>query len=224
MSDHRRPSMPRIAWLEPAAKAPEPPPPPLPEPVELFRPRSAIRAQMLPPARPVVQAIARVTVDGVSRLVFRLGPPPPRVDIDDDDEDIAPPPPSPIVEGPRDWLSIAAHPAPRGSFGVPVATIIAATAAFYDVAVTDILARRRGVDVVRPRQVAMYLTKVLTTRSYPDIGRRIGGRDHTTILHGVRKITGLLATDAALAADVNALLDALSAAKPDESKTPEAAE
>nr|WP_281411733.1 helix-turn-helix domain-containing protein [Starkeya sp. ORNL1] len=177
---------------------------------------------MLPAAVPVVQAIARVTDGGVTRLVFRLGPPPLRVDFDDDDEDDTPPSPAPKIEAPRDWLSVAARPTRRGSFGVPVATIIAATAAFYDVAVGDILARRRSVGVVRPRQVAMYLTKVLTTRSYPDIGRRFGGRDHTTILHGVRKITGLLTTNAALAADVSALLGALSAVKPAEGETPEA--
>jgi chromosomal replication initiator protein len=49
--------------------------------------------------------------------------------------------------------------------------------------------------VVKPRQIAMYLAKVLTPRSLPEIGRRFGGRDHTTVLHAVRKIEGLAKTD-----------------------------
>ncbi len=47
-------------------------------------------------------------------------------------------------------------------------------------------------NVVRPRQIAMYLAKTLTLRSLPEIGRRFGGRDHTTVLHAVRKIEGLV--------------------------------
>ena len=52
----------------------------------------------------------------------------------------------------------------------------------------DLLSERRTRIIARPRQIAMYLCKQLTTRSYPDIGRRFGGRDHTTVLHGVRRI------------------------------------
>jgi chromosomal replication initiator protein len=51
---------------------------------------------------------------------------------------------------------------------------------------------------VRPRQIAMYLAKVLTLRSLPEIGRRFGGRDHTTVLHAVRKIEGLSNKDGQL--------------------------
>ncbi len=69
----------------------------------------------------------------------------------------------------------------------------------------DLLSERRTRAVARPRQIAMYLCKQHTTRSYPDIGRRFGGRDHTTVLHGVRKIEELLASDEQIAKDVEAL-------------------
>ncbi|MDZ4109806.1 MAG: chromosomal replication initiator protein DnaA [Brevundimonas sp.] len=69
----------------------------------------------------------------------------------------------------------------------------------------DLLSERRTRAVARPRQIAMYLCKQHTTRSYPDIGRRFGGRDHTTVLHGVRKIDSLLATDEQIARDVETL-------------------
>ena len=58
----------------------------------------------------------------------------------------------------------------------------------YNVSRADLLSSRRTANVVRPRQVAMYLAKTLTLRSLPEIGRRFGGRDHTTVLHAVRKI------------------------------------
>ncbi len=70
----------------------------------------------------------------------------------------------------------------------------------------DLLSERRTRAVARPRQIAMYLCKQLTTRSYPDIGRRFGGRDHTTVLHGVRKIEELMPTDDQIAKDVEALI------------------
>ena len=56
-----------------------------------------------------------------------------------------------------------------------------------------------------PRQVAMYLAKTLTLRSLPEIGRRFGGRDHTTVLHAVRKIEGLVGNDMALAEEIEIL-------------------
>ena len=60
----------------------------------------------------------------------------------------------------------------------------------YNVTRTDILSARRTKTIVRPRQIAMYLAKTMTPRSLPEIGRRFGGRDHTTVLHAVRKIEG----------------------------------
>jgi chromosomal replication initiator protein len=75
----------------------------------------------------------------------------------------------------------------------------------YNVNRSDLLSSRRTANVVRPRQVAMYLAKVLTLRSLPEIGRRFGGRDHTTVLHAVRKIEHLIGTDSTLADEIELL-------------------
>jgi chromosomal replication initiator protein len=75
----------------------------------------------------------------------------------------------------------------------------------YNVSRSDLLSSRRTANVVRPRQVAMYLAKILTLRSLPEIGRRFGGRDHTTVLHAVRKIEALAGHDAALAEEIEGL-------------------
>ena len=75
----------------------------------------------------------------------------------------------------------------------------------YNVSRSDLLSSRRTANVVRPRQVAMYLAKTLTLRSLPEIGRRFGGRDHTTVLHAVRKIENLVNTDSALAEEIELL-------------------
>ncbi len=75
----------------------------------------------------------------------------------------------------------------------------------YNVSRADLLSSRRTANVVRPRQVAMYLAKTLTLRSLPEIGRRFGGRDHTTVLHAVRKIENLVKNDSALAEEVELL-------------------
>jgi chromosomal replication initiator protein len=75
----------------------------------------------------------------------------------------------------------------------------------YNVSRADLLSSRRTANVVRPRQVAMYLAKVLTLRSLPEIGRRFGGRDHTTVLHAVRKIENLVNNDGALAEEIELL-------------------
>jgi len=75
----------------------------------------------------------------------------------------------------------------------------------YNVSRSDILSSRRTATVVRPRQIAMYLAKTMTLRSLPEIGRRFGGRDHTTVLHAVRKIEGLVGQDPALSEEVEVL-------------------
>jgi len=75
----------------------------------------------------------------------------------------------------------------------------------YNVSRSDLLSSRRTANVVRPRQVAMYLAKTLTLRSLPEIGRRFGGRDHTTVLHAVRKIEGLVGNDTGLAQEIEGL-------------------
>ena len=75
----------------------------------------------------------------------------------------------------------------------------------YNVSRSDLLSSRRTANVVRPRQVAMYLAKTLTLRSLPEIGRRFGGRDHTTVLHAVRKIEALVGKDTTLQDEVESL-------------------
>jgi chromosomal replication initiator protein len=78
-------------------------------------------------------------------------------------------------------------------------------ASHFNVSRTDILSSRRTATVVRPRQIAMYLSKLLTPRSLPEIGRRFGGRDHTTVLHAVRKIQGLVTADGTLSEEIELL-------------------
>ncbi|MBS9476215.1 chromosomal replication initiator protein DnaA [Ancylobacter radicis] len=80
-----------------------------------------------------------------------------------------------------------------------------AVAHHFHVSRDDILSQRRTANVVKPRQIAMYLAKTLTLHSLPEIGRRFGGRDHTTVLHAVRKIEGLQARDDDLAGQLSAL-------------------
>ena len=75
----------------------------------------------------------------------------------------------------------------------------------YSVRLSDLIGPKRQRTIARPRQVAMYLSKQLTLRSLPDIGRRFGGRDHTTIMHGVKKIEELMATDSQLSDDLQLL-------------------
>ncbi|WP_207460357.1 chromosomal replication initiator protein DnaA [Azospirillum sp. SYSU D00513] len=75
----------------------------------------------------------------------------------------------------------------------------------YNIRVADMHSARRARAVARPRQVAMYLAKQLTARSLPEIGRKFGGRDHTTVMHAVKKVDELRATDPAFAEDVELL-------------------
>lgn len=75
----------------------------------------------------------------------------------------------------------------------------------YNIRLSDMIGPKRLRTIARPRQVAMYLAKQLTPRSLPEIGRRFGGRDHTTIMHGVRKIEELMATDSQLSDDLQML-------------------
>jgi chromosomal replication initiator protein len=75
----------------------------------------------------------------------------------------------------------------------------------YNVRLADMIGPKRLRTIARPRQVAMYLAKQMTQRSLPEIGRRFGGRDHTTIMHGIRKIEELMVADNQLADDVQLL-------------------
>lgn len=75
----------------------------------------------------------------------------------------------------------------------------------YNVSKADLLSARRTRTIVRPRQIAMFLAKTLTPRSLPEIGRRFGNRDHTTVLHAVRKIEDLARNDQILAQELDLL-------------------
>ena len=66
---------------------------------------------------------------------------------------------------------------------------------YFNISLTDMLSQRRSRPLARPRQVAMYLSKKLTTRSLPEIGRRFANRDHTTVIHAVKTITKLSESD-----------------------------
>jgi len=78
-------------------------------------------------------------------------------------------------------------------------------ASHYNVKVSDMHSARRARAVARPRQVAMYLTKKLTSKSLPEIGRRFGGKDHTTVMHAVKRVEELCKMDGDFAQDVELL-------------------
>lgn len=90
-----------------------------------------------------------------------------------------------------------------------VENIIKEVSVYFRVPVIDLKSNRRTRAIVKPRQVAMYLSKTLTLQSLPEIGRRMGGRDHTTVLHAVTKIAALKKTDASISkaiADLTAII------------------
>lgn len=78
-------------------------------------------------------------------------------------------------------------------------------ASHYNIKVSDMHSARRSRQVARPRQVAMYLSKKFTSKSLPEIGRRFGGKDHTTVMHAVKKVEELMASDHELLQDVELL-------------------
>lgn len=75
----------------------------------------------------------------------------------------------------------------------------------YNLRISDLLSPRRARTVARPRQVAMFLSKSLTTKSLPEIGRKFGGRDHTTVMHAVKRVEEMKTTDSQIAEDVELL-------------------
>ncbi|NND17692.1 MAG: chromosomal replication initiator protein DnaA [Silicimonas sp.] len=81
----------------------------------------------------------------------------------------------------------------------------------YNIRLSDMIGPKRVRTFARPRQIAMYLSKQLTSRSLPEIGRRFGGRDHTTVMHGVRKIEELMQKDSQIADDLELLRRSLEA-------------
>jgi chromosomal replication initiator protein len=93
----------------------------------------------------------------------------------------------------------------RESRRVRIEDILKIVSRHFKVPRNDLLSSRRSRDVVRPRQIAMYLAKALTSRSLPEIGRRFGGRDHTTVLHSVRKVEQLMKDDGDLQQEIELL-------------------
>ena len=75
----------------------------------------------------------------------------------------------------------------------------------YNIRINDMHSPRRSRSVARPRQIAMYLAKNITSRSLPEIGRKFGGRDHTTVMHAVRKVEELKNIDSIFNDDVELL-------------------
>ncbi|MDJ0948797.1 MAG: chromosomal replication initiator protein DnaA [Alphaproteobacteria bacterium] len=88
---------------------------------------------------------------------------------------------------------------------VTIEDIQKAVARHFNVRISDMHSARRARAVARPRQVAMFLSKQLTTRSLPEIGRRFGGRDHTTVMHAVKTVERLCAEDVGFAEDVEVI-------------------
>ena len=115
-----------------------------------------------------------------------------------------------VLVGLPDWYFIIPPRDTSRPEGPRVDYIQDVVAKYYRVSCSDMRSDRRTADIVLPRQVAMYLTKELTKKSLPEIGRRFGGRDHTTVLHAVRKIAARVFRDAAFAAEVVMLIGAIS--------------
>lgn len=86
-----------------------------------------------------------------------------------------------------------------------VAHIQRATASHFGIHISEMTSHRRARNVVRPRQVAMYLSRNLTSKSLPEIGRLFGKRDHTTVIHAIKTVERLVAVDPVLRASVKAL-------------------
>lgn len=95
-----------------------------------------------------------------------------------------------------------------------VRQIVKTVAEFYNQSQNDLCSGRRAARYIRPRHIAMALAKRLTSASYPQIGRALGGRDHTTIIHGVRKIDIAIQSDNELADEISHLEDMIKARYP----------
>ena len=124
----------------------------------------------------------------------------------------APPPPEvpasapPVHPAPRNWLPVASEKSliPAIKFHV---------AREFGLSATELMASRRSRNIVRPRQIAMYLATRLTIYSLPRIGLCFGGMDHTTVLHAVRRVTAMMATDEKLRIQIESLLELFNAGK-----------
>ena len=100
---------------------------------------------------------------------------------------------------------------PNNGAAPRIAFIQVAVAKSFNVSQLDIISHKRTQKIVLPRQVAMYFAKSMTSHSYPEIGRRFGGRDHTTVIHSVQKIRARCVSDPEFAGRINALQTEISA-------------
>lgn len=88
---------------------------------------------------------------------------------------------------------------------VRIVDVIRAVCAFYSIPVSELLADRRSGPMVRARHIAMYICRKTSLKSFPEIGRRLGNRDHSTVIHGVAKIEDLLLTDEELRDEIESI-------------------
>lgn len=140
-----------------------------------FFPRRPVARPRIPPPEPIVPTIVYAFPIEIAR--------PARLDLIEEARQIA------ALAGKR----------------VRVLEITRACAEHFNIHLRDLLSHRRSRWIVRPRQIVMYLSKEMTTRSLPEIGRLMHGRDHTTVLHGYRKIASLIEAGDPIAADVEAI-------------------
>lgn len=108
-----------------------------------------------------------------------------------------------------DDFNKSVEPGPKRSSKLQVREIIQAVSRHYDLPVLTMLSRRRNPRLVNARQVVMWLAFDMTDWSYPEIGRRMGGREHTTIMHGIRRIEMRRGLEPELQKDLDQLLSAL---------------
>lgn len=100
---------------------------------------------------------------------------------------------------------------PKQPLGMLIAHIQAAVSSYYGLHPSAMTSARKGRDIAHPRQIAMFLSSELTDKSLPEIGRRFGNRDHTTVMWAVKAVQKRIATDPETAIDVAALREALAA-------------
>lgn len=117
-----------------------------------------------------------------------------------------------VIPAAPNWFVVLASD-PRPSDHPSIREIQKAVCKYFGLQMTDLLSPRRTANLVRPRQMALYLAKVLTPHSLPQLGRRFGGRDHTTVLHAVRKIPALSRENADLAFDLATLFETITGFK-----------
>ena len=155
--------------------------------------RAAV-ARMAPPEPPAPVQTPPAKPRNAPWTVERLIPPPSAGPLYEGWHD-SPVPAQPLLP---DWWTPEV-PLPRFP---SISSIQRAVCAAFEIRMVELVSERRFKEWVLPRQVAMYLCKVMSPRSLPDIGRRFGGRDHTTVLHAVRKIEALIQTDPDIAATI----------------------